>query len=90
MRKRTKVLLVVLGLLLGVYVSSYLWLSRRGYAEADRYNFHGFYSFTPENTDAWQTRNYTCVKLFKPLNVLDVALGFGREPASTPLWGLCK
>ena len=50
----------------------------------------GFYYFTPEPTDAWRVKNYTCVFLFRPLNALEVALGLGRPAGSEPLWGLSK
>lgn len=88
--RRYKQLLVIVTLLLGVYVSSYIWLSRRGYAEADQYNIKGFYYFFPESSDAWRFKNYGCVFLFWPLNAVDRGLGFGRYPASEPLWGLSK
>src|SRR5262245_7312845 len=58
--RRHKKLLVIATLLLGVYVASYLWLSRRGYAEADQYNITGFYYFFPEDSDAWRFKNYGC------------------------------
>ena len=91
MPKRVRCLLVLFGLLFVLYVGSYYVLSRRGYAEADRYNMGKcFYYFTPENTDSWRFRNYTCVDLFSPLNAVDRALGFGRYPAGEPLWGLSR
>jgi hypothetical protein len=73
-----------------LYVGSYVVLSRRGYAEADRYNMKGFYYFFPENSAAWRWKNYGCMHLFRPLNALDRWLGLGRHPASEPLWGLSK
>jgi hypothetical protein len=79
---------LLIGLLLAVYVGSYLWLSRRGYEEAERFNMCGFYYFTPEPTPEWRFKNYGCVRLFAPLNVLDCALGTGRPPGCEPLWGL--
>ena len=86
--RRYKKLLVIVALLLGVYVASYMGLSRRGYAEADQYNMMGFYYFYPENSDAWRFKNYGCVFLFWPLNAVDRTLGFGRYPGCEPLWGL--
>jgi hypothetical protein len=77
-------------LLVTLYFGSYLWLSRRGYAEADQYGMVGFYYFFPENTDEWRAKNHGCVVLFWPLNAVDRALGLGRHPASEPLWGLSK
>jgi hypothetical protein len=75
-------------LLLGVYVGSYLVLSRQGYAQAEEYNLAGFYYFAPEDSASWRWRNYSCVFLFWPLNLVDRWLGTGRYPASEPLWGL--
>ena len=91
MRKKCKPLFLACGaLLLLLYVGSYVVLSRRGYAEADRYNMKGFYYFFPENSAAWRWKNYGCMHLFRPLNALDRWLGLGRHPASEPLWGLSK
>jgi hypothetical protein len=45
----------------------------------------GFYYFFPEDSDAWRLKNYGCVYLFWPLNVVDQWLGLGRYPASEPL-----
>jgi hypothetical protein len=60
MPKRVRCLLVLFGVLFVLYVGSYYVLSRRGYAEADRYNMGKcFYYFPPENTDSWRFRNYT-------------------------------
>jgi hypothetical protein len=91
-RKKGKRPLLVFGaLLLLLYVGSYVGLSRRGYAEADRYDMKGgFYYFSPEDSDAWRWKNYGCVSLFWPLNVVDRWLGFGRHPSPEPLWGLSK
>ena len=89
MMKR-KQLLLILAALLVVYVASYLALSRRGYAEADQYHVDGFFYFTPEDTNAWQWKNGTCVVLFAPANGVDRLLGFGRTPGSGPLFGLSR
>jgi len=89
MRKRKK-LMAAVALLLAGYVLSYLWLSRQGYAEADRYNIKGFFYFSPENTATWQFKNYSCAFLFWPLNVVDRSLGIGRNPGSEPLWELSR
>jgi hypothetical protein len=87
--KKPHHLLVVAGaLVLLSYVGSYVVLSRRGFAEADRYGIKGFYYFLPEDSDAWRLKNYSCVLLFWPLNAVDRGLGFGRQPAAEPLWGL--
>jgi hypothetical protein len=87
---KRKRLVLVIALLLATYLGSYLWLSRRGYTEADQYGMAGFYYFFPENSDAWRYKNYGCGILFWPLNVIDRSLGLGRSPASEPLWGLSR
>ena len=91
LRKKGKRPFLVFGaLLLLLYVGSYVALSRRGYAEADQYNMKGFYYFSPEDSEAWRWKNYGCVQLFWSINAVDRWLGFGRHPASEPLWGLSK
>jgi len=81
---------LVVALLVAVYVASYLWLSRRGYDEADRWSCKGFYYFTPDDSKSWRVKNYGCAAAFAPLNALDRALGNGRSPAAEPLWGLSR
>src|SRR6516162_1825606 len=90
MRGRSKLLLVALALLLALYIGSYLFISRRGYAGADKYGMSGFYYFSPEESAAWRAKNFGCVILFWPVNAIDRALGFGRYPAKEPLWRLSK
>jgi hypothetical protein len=80
----------LLVLVLAVYGASYLWLSRRGYAEADQWNCRGFFYFTPEDSDAWRVKHFGCAEVFAPLNGIDCVLGTGRSPAAEPLWGLSK
>jgi hypothetical protein len=81
---------IVCAVLLAAYLGSYLWLSRRGYAEADQYGMVGFYYFFPEESDSWRYKNYGCAFLFWPLNAIDRSLGLGRHPGCEPLWGLSK
>lgn len=82
---------IILVLLLILYVGPYLALSRRGYAEADRYNMKGFYYLAPANSTRWHVLNTTCYIVFYPLNAVDRLLGTGRVPGWTePLWGLEK
>lgn len=51
MAKTRKHFLLALGaVLLALYIDSYYILSRRGYAEAKRWNLYGFYYFTPEDS----------------------------------------
>lgn len=71
-----------------LYLSTYLVLSRRGFAEADRTHAPGFYYFAPQDTDGWRFLNRACVLVFRPVQVLDRWLGSGREPAAEPLFGL--
>jgi hypothetical protein len=91
MLTKRKYLLLVLGyILLVLYLGSYYVLSRRGYAEAKRWNLRGFYYITPEDSASWQYRNYACVYLYWPLNVADRWVGSGKAPACPPLFGLSK
>ena len=86
MRKRKR--LIVIAVLLATYIGSYLWLSRRGYAEADQFGMKGFYYVFPEESDTWFDKNYGCVYLYYPLNVVDQAMGTGRGPGAVPLFHL--
>jgi hypothetical protein len=72
-------------LLLALYVGLYVTLSRRGYAEADRYSMHGFYHFTPEDSDSGRSRNYACVYLFWPLAWGGEVSGFRAAVVAQPL-----
>ncbi len=81
---------IVVIVFLAFYNSAYYWLSRCGYAKADLYGFSGFYYFMPQNTDGWWRRNYACVLFFYPANTIDRMIGWGRAPASPPLWGLSR
>src|SRR5688572_12464389 len=71
-----------------LYVGSYLALSRRGFADADRENIKGFYFFPAADTTAWRVLHGGCVLLYYPLIQVDRLIGTGRHPASEPLWGL--
>ena len=82
--------IAVLVLLFVAYVGSYLVLSRRGFAESERYGMKGFYFFVPEDTQPWRRWNYGLVTFYYPLIVLDNCLGAGERPASEPLWGLSR
>lgn len=88
MKKRWQLLFFVSSLLAVFYLGSYVVLSRRAYAEADRYDSDGFYYVSPENSDHWRIKNYGCVYLYYPLNLVDQWLGLGRPPACEPMWGL--
>ena len=87
---RNRWLLIASALLLLLYFGSYVVLSRRGYADAERWNMKGFYYFFPEDSREWRVKNYGCMYLFKPLNLMDQWLGLGKPPAAEPLWGLSK
>ena len=91
MWKKRKCLPIVLGvLLLLLSIGSCAALSRRGYAEAEQYHIHGFYYFSPEDSDAWRLKNYGCAYLFWPINAAERWLGLGRFPASEPLMSFVK
>lgn len=82
---------VFLTLTIAVYLASYVVLSRRGYAEADRYHSEGFFYSPLERSGAWQFKHYGCVILFWPLNQLDQLIGTGRPPQlSVPLMDLSR
>ena len=81
-------ILIGLALLLILWISSYVALSRRGYAEADRSNSEGFHYFTPDHTDAWGRTEAICTYVFWPLNFIDRCIGLGREHSAEPLWDL--
>ncbi len=85
MRKRQTLIIVALFL---AYLASYIWLSRRGYAAADQFGIKGFYYFLPEDSAAWRFKNYGCMCLFYPLNILDQVLGTGRSPGAEPFFSL--
>jgi hypothetical protein len=90
-RRRTCVRWIVIGLLsvlLTIYVSSYVILSRRGFAQSDSWEMEGFYFLPPENTDEWRSWNYALVRFYYPLILVDNWVGTGRPIASEPLWGL--
>ena len=81
--RRRKV--AVIGLVLCViYVSSYLALSRRGFAQADEWNAKGFYFITPSSHTAWQV-NWCLVIVYYPLIAIDNMLGTGRPVGSEPI-----
>ena len=84
--RRRKV--AVIGLVLCViYVSSYLALSRRGFAQADEWNAKGFYFITPSSHTAWQV-NWCLVIVYYPLIAIDNMLGTGRPVGSEPIYHL--
>lgn len=81
-------MLVLIAFVVLVYVSSYVVLSRRGFAEADAQDAEGFYFLAPEDSDEWRFRNFTLVRVYAPLIAVDNAIGTGRGAASEPLWDL--
>ncbi|NUQ61344.1 MAG: hypothetical protein HUU20_02580 [Pirellulales bacterium] len=77
-----------------MYVSSYLALSRQGFAGCDACNAEGFYFFLPPEETThwsvwwWRCRNHTLVGVYYPLIMLDNLIGTGRPVASEPIWQL--
>jgi hypothetical protein len=69
-----------LGVLLALYLGSYLCLSRSGFREADRYEMEGFYFCSPDKPHA-ETVHFSCVTVYSPLIAIDRLLGTGRAPA---------
>jgi hypothetical protein len=90
MSKRKQIAWLLIAAFSLFYVGSYLVLSRRGFADADRTNTLGFYFFPPEDADARQHRNYACVYVYYPLIVVDQIAGTGRAPGKPPLFGLSR
>lgn len=64
-----------------LYVSSYMALSRRGFAEADEGNLKGFFYLSPEDSFRWRCGNTCCLVAFAPCNGVDRWLGCGRVPS---------
>ena len=69
------------------YVSSYLALSRRGFAQSDEWNLKGFYFITPTSHTAWQV-NWCLVIVYYPAIAIDNMLGMGRPVGSEPIYHL--
>jgi hypothetical protein len=80
----------VLFLLLTLYVGSYLYLSRKGFAECAPFGIDALYFSLPENSREWERWNYGCVWFYWPLIKVDCWVGTGKQPGSVPLWGLEK
>jgi hypothetical protein len=87
MRKKWLLILITM-VVWGLYIGSYLTLSRRGMAEAREYRAPGFWFFFPENTDRWRFWNFGLYRFYYPLIYLDIKFGAGMHFASEPLWGL--
>ena len=87
-RTRRRILIGILAVLLTIYISSYMVLSRRGFAQADEFHVSGFYFLTPEDTDEWRFWNSALVRFYYPLILIDDALGTGRGVGYEPLWEL--
>jgi hypothetical protein len=85
-----KIVLIFLIFLLTAYVTSYVVLSRRGFAMSEEAGFSGFYFFPPEDTDSWRRMNYGCVTIYYPLIVIDNWIGTGKCPAAPPLMRLSR
>ncbi len=86
--KSRRFALTVFAFLLLAYVASYAVLSRRGFADAQRQDFDGFYFFPPEDTDRSRRTNFGCAYFYYPLIVIDNAIGTGRPISCEPLWNL--
>lgn len=90
LKKKKGRLFALVGIAFGLYVATYIVMSRHGYALADRYDMKGFYYLMPEESDSWRFWNYTWVWVFCPLNTIDRWIGLGRAPAYEPLWRFGK
>ena len=84
--------LQALVLILTLYIGSYLYLSRRAFAEYDARGYKPalLYFSPPQPGPEWERWNFGCVWFYRPLITVDCWLGTGREPGGAPLWGLQK
>jgi hypothetical protein len=89
-RYRNAILLGILAFLLVAYVTSYIVLSRRGFAMSKALGCEGFYFFPPEDTDSWRRTNYGLAKFYYPLIVIDNWIGTGMPVGHEPLWKLSR
>jgi hypothetical protein len=80
------VMIVLMCMLIAAYVSSYIILSRRGFATSNASGCSSFYFFPPEDTNAWRRMNYGCVYFYYPLIVIDNWIGTGKPIAHEPMW----
>lgn len=64
-----------------LYISSYLVLSRTGYADAQEYSMRGFFygGGIPQKRSDLKF-HHLCRIIYAPLNSIDCKLGTGREP----------
>jgi hypothetical protein len=85
-----RLLTLVAFLLLFLYFGLYAHLSRRGAAWCRQYNCCGFYYALPHDGENWENWHYTCIRLFRPANDLDRALGGEFYPAACVGFGLAK
>ena len=76
--------------MLAVYIGLYVYLSRRGDAWCRPNGFHGFLYVLPGDCENWDRCHYACIRLFRPVNDLDQALGNGLYPCSCAGFGLAK
>jgi hypothetical protein len=91
-----RIIRVLIVFLLVLYVSSYLVLSRRGYAVATRLDMPRFYYVLPWDLDELDRvgddrrlfLHGVCTELYSPLNWIDCLIGTGREPARGTLLSL--
>ena len=71
----------VLVALAAVYLSSYFYLSRRGFTLSDDVGVSGVYFVVPESP-GHSIANRFCVCVYFPIILIDYYLGDGRWPAS--------
>jgi hypothetical protein len=92
MSRQTYWTLQIFTLLLILYAGSYIYLSRRGFAEYDALGCKPpmLYFSPPQPGRDWERWNFGCVWFYRPLITLDCWLGTGREPGCAPLWSLQK
>ena len=70
--------------LLAIYATTYVILSRRGMAVARSLDLSGYY-FAEPASPAGEQLHLVCCYAFRPLVLIDRTLGTEMEPASLPL-----
>jgi hypothetical protein len=73
--------------IIGIYVITYIYFSRRGYEECSKFNNNeSFYFFTPNDFPAWQKAHNVMVVVFYPLIQAERIMGSGRPLGKDPVW----
>ena len=83
--RKLRIAAIASACLLAMYVTSYIIFSRIALARCEAVGCSGLYFFVPEDSEAWQTKNYGCVCFYYPLIIIDEWIGTGKGIACPPL-----